>query len=298
VKELRRDPLTARWVLVGEWPDPRPQSVALEGEAIAVTDAPNAVFDRRIPVDRDRGTIHEKMTAAGQHEVLLEHAEPGTSMSSYPVERIAEVLIAWRERMKAFADDKRWRQLAVVKSHGALAGARYVQPASEIFALPFVPQTVREKMVALGGYHRKTGSCLLCDLIRGERIERVRFVVESVRHAAMVPYAARSPFEVMLLPKGHHGALSIETDEELSDLADLLRRVLLAIEEVLDRPAYRMTLWTSPLDAGADLSEFHWHLEVRPLLPLAGALGELLDFNPVPPEQAAEALREALAKNP
>jgi UDPglucose--hexose-1-phosphate uridylyltransferase len=294
VKEVRRDPLTQRWVLLGEWPDARPESVELGAEAIAVSDAPGAVLDRRIVVDRERGTLHESMTAAGQHEVVLEHAEPGTSMSAYPVERLTQVLITWRERMKAFADDKRWRQLAVVKNHGALAGARYSQPASEIYALPFVPQTVREKMVALGGYHRKTGSCLLCDLIRGERIERSRFIAESVRHAVISPYAARAPFEIMLLPKGHHGELAVETDEELGDLADLLRRVLFALETVLERPAYQLVLWTAPLDAGADLLQFHWHLEVLPKLPLAGALGELLDFNPVPPEQAAEALREAL----
>jgi UDPglucose--hexose-1-phosphate uridylyltransferase len=200
--------------------------------------------------------------------------------------------------MKAFADDKRWRQLAVVKNHGAAAGARYRQPASEIFALPFVPQTVREKMVALGGYHRKTGACLLCDLIRSERAEKDRFVAESVRHAVLSPYAARSPFELMILPKGHHGDLSIETDEELGDLASLMRRVLLAIEEALERPAYQLVLWTAPLDAGADISQFHWHLEVRPRLQLATALAELLDFNPVSPELAAAALREALSTLP
>jgi UDPglucose--hexose-1-phosphate uridylyltransferase len=298
VKDLRRDPITQRWVLIGEWPDARPLSVDLGAEPIAISDAPDAVLDRRIPVDRERGTIHERMSAAGQHEVVLEHAEPGTSMASYPVERITEILIAWRERMKAFADDKRWRQLAVVKNHGAGAGARYAQPASEIFALPFVPQTVREKMVALGGYHRKTGGCLLCDLIKAERAEKRRFVAESVRHAAVTPYAARSPFEVMILPKGHHGDLSIESDEELGDLADLIRRILAAIEDRLDRPPYGLVLWTAPLDAGADISEFHWHLEIRPRLQLAGALTEILDFNPVPPELAAEALREALSTNP
>lgn len=277
-----------------------PQSVDLGGEAVAVSDAPGAVLDRRIPVDRDRGTIHERMAAAGQHEVVLEHAEPGTSMADYPIERITQVLITWRERMKAFADDKRWRQLAVVKNHGALAGARYAQPASEIFALPFVPQTMREKMVALSGYYRKTGACLFCDLIRAERAEKVRFVAESVRHAVLSPYAARSPFELMILPKGHHGDLLIETDEELGDLADLLKRVLTAVEGALEDgavggPSYQLVLWTSPLDAGADISQFHWHLEIRPRLLLATALSELLDFNPVPPEQAAAALREVLA---
>lgn len=291
---LRRDPVTSRWVLVGAWSDARPEAVDLGTEALRVSDAPDAVLDRRVPVDRDRGTIHESMTGAGQHEVVLEHAEPGTSMSEYPVELIKQILITWRERMKAFADDKRWRQLAVVKNHGALAGARYAQPASEIFALPFVPQTVREKMVALGGYHRKTGSCLLCDLIRAERAEKARFVAESVRHAVLSPYAARSPFEVMILPKGHHGALSVDSDEELGDLADLMKRVIGAVEDLLDRPAYQLVLWTAPLDAGADISEFHWHLEVRPRLPIAGALADLVDFNPVAPEQAAEALREAL----
>jgi UDPglucose--hexose-1-phosphate uridylyltransferase len=153
-------------------------------------------------------------------------------------------------------------------------------------------------VVALGGYHRKTGTCLLCDLIKAERAEKIRFVAESVRHAVLSPYAARSPFEVMILPKGHHADLSVETDEELGDLADLLRRVLGAIEEALDRPAYQIVLWTSPLDAGADISQFHWHLEVRPRLQLAAALSELLDFNPVPPEHAAEVLREALAPAP
>ncbi len=132
-------------------------------------------------------------------------------------------------------------------------------------------------------------------LIRAERADKTRLVAESVRHAVLSPYAARAPFETMVLPKGHHGGLEVESDEELGDLADLLSRLLRALEEVLERPAYQLVLWTAPLDAGADLAQFHWHLEVRPRLPIAGALAELLDFNPVPPEQAAQALREALA---
>lgn len=296
MSELRRDPVTGRWVLVAEWRDPRPGALTLspDEETPYVADAPDPVLERRIPIDRDRGTIFEKMSGAGQHEIVLEDAAPDRSMADLPTEDLAQVLVVWRERMKAFADDRRWRQLAVVKNHGVLAGARLTAPHSEIFALPFVPQAIREKMMALLGYYKKNGSCLLCDLIRAERAAQKRFLTESLRHAVIAPYASRRPFELMILPKGHHGDFTVEGDGELEDLARLLQSVLGALRDALDDPAYQLILETAPLDAGADLAQFHWHLTLVPRLPLAEALSGVTDFNPVPPEKAVAALAEVM----
>lgn len=296
MSELRRDPVTGRWVLVAEWSDPRPLSSSVDPveETPYAVDSPDPVLERRIPVERERGTIFEKMSGAGQHEIVVEDEGTSRSAADLSEEDLARVLVLWRERMKAFADDRRWRQLAVVKNHGAPAGARLAASHSEIFALPFVPQPIREKMMALLGYYKKNGSCLLCDLVRAERSAKERFLTESLRHAVIAPYASRRPFELMILPKGHHGDFTVEKDGELEDLARLLLTVLRAVREALDDPAYQLLLETAPLDAGADLAQFHWHMTLVPRLPLAEALSGVTDFNPVPPEKAVAALAEVM----
>jgi UDPglucose--hexose-1-phosphate uridylyltransferase len=285
---FRRDPFTARWVLVGGAPSAVP---ALAEPVPIAVEAHPPILDRKADVERDRGTMYEVMSGAGRHEVVIEDDRQGSSLADLGVDRISAVLILWRERMRAFADDRRWRQLGVVRSHRPGDG----RPHAEIFALPFVPASIREKMVAFGAHLRRHGTCLSCDTIRAEREAKERFLVETLRHAAIAPFAPRSPHELYLLPKGHHSDFWSTGDAELADLARLLELVSGAIRRALDDPPYDLVVETAPLDAGADLREFHWHMSLRPLV-TAAPIASLTDHNPTPPEVSVRLLSPSLGE--
>jgi UDPglucose--hexose-1-phosphate uridylyltransferase len=58
-------------------------------------------------------------------------------------------------------------------------------------------------------------------------------------------------------------------------------------------PSYNLMLFSGPLQEGPTES-FHWHMEVTPrIVPVAGfEWGTGFYINPVPPEDAAEFLRD------
>src|SRR5205085_11041303 len=106
-------------------------------------------------------------------------------------------------------------------------------------------------------------------------------------------FAPRFPFETWILPTRHRSAFEEAAVDELRGLAELLGDFLRRMDRVLHSPPFNFMLHTAPLREGA-LEHFHWHLEIIPKLTnVAGyAWGSGFFINPVPPEDAAAALRE------
>lgn len=298
--EARRDPLTGRWILVASVDAPPSEVIATPSNAIlapievaeapSYDHAPDAVLDRKAPVDRLRlaDGLYTAATAAGRHERIVESVD--SPLEALDHETVAATLRLYRERLLELADDNRTRFFGVTKAHGAAAGATTSSSTSEVFALPFVPDATRQMLTAFFGHHKKTGACVLCDLVRHERTEKTRVVEESLRHVALCPWASEHPYEVLIAPKGHHKSYLTTSDADLADAAGLLARTLSRLAVALDGPAYRYVLRTAPPDAGADAGHFHWHFSVRPIVTARAALDALLPYNPVAPEHAAARL--------
>jgi UDPglucose--hexose-1-phosphate uridylyltransferase len=302
--ELRKDPVLNRWVLV-PGPDARAPSTEcpicarvseLDAKRTGSVPHPHPVLDRKSVVDRSRsgGDLYMRASGSGEHELLIETSAHGSSFAELPVDHATEVLALYRERLLFLRQDNRFRHMAIVKNHGALAGALSDHACSEAFALPLVPPSVKEKIQGIQGYHRRTGSCAYCDIIKLERTEKSgRRIAESMRHIALAPYASRSPFEMVVMPKGHHADFTETGDLDLADLAGLLLEVLNRLDRVIDDCAYRWVLETAPPEMGADLQQFHWHLEIHPILDnQSSVMWSVLDVNAVAPEEAARLLRE------
>jgi UDPglucose--hexose-1-phosphate uridylyltransferase len=270
---------------------------ALGGARSGLIPTVEPVLDRKSVVDLDRrsGDLFQSMSGAGEHELLLETAEHDRPMAVFTVDEVHAILILYRERIRFLRQDNRFRHVSIVKREGLFAGARQNHAHSEVFALPFVPAHVKQSLVQISGHHRRAGSCLYCDMVRTERTEKIRRVHESIQHIAIAPYASRSPFEVLVMPKGHHANFAEAGDTDLADLAALLSEVLRAIDSALDRPALTLEIMSSPLEMGADQNMFHWHVVVRPKLLAFEALDASVETNPVAPEEAARILRKGSA---
>lgn len=309
--ELRKDPVLGRWVLIagGSFERPRESradaregtdagAVAcrvcarvpeLEGAPLGALSPEAKILDRRQVVERSRraGSLQTCMSGAGEHELLVLDAGHGRSLAEMPVEHVSAILRLFRERIVFFRQDNRFRHTVVLLGWGPLAGVEDVHLVAEAFALPLVPPSVKEKIQGLVGYHRKLGSCAYCDVVKHERSDRSRSVGESLRHVALAPYASRSPFELLFLPKGHHADFTSSSDADLGDLARLLTEVLGRLERLIPDISYRIVLETAPPEMGADLQHFHWHLELQPVLSPRAPLYGVLDVNPISPEEAA-----------
>ncbi len=79
---------------------------------------------------------------------------------------------------------------------------------------------------------------------------------------------------------------------EIEELANVLKGTLIKLESVLKFPPYNYIIHSTPFNV-ADTEYFHWHIEIIPRLTnIAGfEWGTGFYINPMPPENAAEFLR-------
>jgi UDPglucose--hexose-1-phosphate uridylyltransferase len=121
-------------------------------------------------------------------------------------------------------------------------------------------------------------------------------VIEKGKHFVVIkPFASRYEWEVHVLPLRHQSDFLMISDEELEDLAIVLKRAMSRLELVLGGVQYNYFLHTVPHKQGKDeyRESYHWHIEICPRtsIPTGFELGSGLYVNTVSPEDAAEQLR-------
>jgi UDPglucose--hexose-1-phosphate uridylyltransferase len=112
---------------------------------------------------------------------------------------------------------------------------------------------------------------------------------------AFTPFASAHPYETWLSAETHAADFGTATDDTLEALATLLVETLARMRQVCGDPAYSVALHSGAVD-GSDETEFHWHWEIVPHLghELGMEWATGIYSNPVAPEDAAQALRDAL----
>jgi UDPglucose--hexose-1-phosphate uridylyltransferase len=107
---------------------------------------------------------------------------------------------------------------------------------------------------------------LFQDILAAEHRDGRRILCENERAIAFVPYFARYAYEVFVAPKATRPSLAALDEAELADLAAVLKRVLVAYDNLWQMPfPYVMPLHQAPTDGG-DYRGFHFHFEFHPPL--------------------------------
>jgi UDPglucose--hexose-1-phosphate uridylyltransferase len=330
MRELRKDPVVGRWIILSsdrmlrpsDFPEPDPEAAnggpdscpfcpGHEGhtppEILAYRDAgaPNGpgwttrVFPNKFPalrveetLERSGEGLYDRMTGVGAHEVIVESPEHDRDLSELEVPRIERVLLAYRERILDLQRDTRLQYVLVFKNAGRRAGASLEHGHSQLIATPIVPRVVAEELEASRAHFRAKERCIFCDMIDHERRDGRRVVLESDRFLAIEPFAPRYPFETWILPRRHRAGYETAEPEDYAAFASILRETLGRIRRALARPHYNYVLHTAPW-GGDERDSYHWHLEIMPKrTPAAGfEWGSGFHINPTAPEEAAEYLR-------
>ena len=328
--ELRKDPVTERWVIIATDRARRPSDFVRhkaasinrqfcpfcpgnEGktppEVLAHRDGTGAnqtgwslrVVPNKFPVleihgdlNREGEGLFDKMEGIGAHEVVIESTDHDTTLADMPERQVEKVLWAFRERMLDLKRDKRLQYVLLFKNQGAAAGASLSHPHSQLIALPVVPKRVIEEVDGAKNYFDYKERCVFCDIMRQESKAAVRVVTETDRYLVIEPYAARFPFETWILPRVHQSHFEDIDAAQLENLAWVLRSTLRKLDKVLERPAYNFVVHTAPLQE-PHMQHFHWHMEIMPKLTNVAGFewGTGFYINPTPPEESAQFLREA-----
>ena len=224
--------------------------------------------------------------AYGKHEVIVETPQHDEELADLEPERIKQLLQLYAQRIKALKKMDGIEHVAVFKNHGADAGTSIEHEHSQIIAYNKLSSAVDREARAVSTYWRKHRRCPWCDVIEFER-KGPRRVAENESIVAYAPYASRFAFEVAIFPKKHLLSLSEFNEQELLDLASVIKKVLMKLKN-LNAP-YNMYLHESPKG-----KKLHFHMKINPRLLSWGGFEYSTGciINSVAPEQAAEFYRK------
>jgi UDPglucose--hexose-1-phosphate uridylyltransferase len=130
-----------------------------------------------------------------------------------------------------------------------------------------------------------------------------RVVFRGEHWTAFVPFAARWPLEVHLMPHRHVPDFAETTDAERDELAPLYRRLLRGVDSMYETPTPYIAAWhQAPVHVGRDTVRLHLQLtsprrasdKLKFLAGSEAAMGAWAAE--VPPEVGAARLREAIER--
>ncbi|CAE7569983.1 unnamed protein product [Symbiodinium sp. CCMP2592] len=171
------------------------------------------------------------------------------------------------------------RYVSVFKQHkcGSIVHAHW-----QIITTPFVPSSVDVQLIRAARLHRRFNACIGCQVLvaapTGSDLASERLVLETKHFVVSAPFACRERWRLYLAPKRHSPDFFATTEDELVDLAHVLKRVLQLYYHKLDDCPFNIAVWTRPTvveddswlrafrwDSGADdCRHFHWHIGFYP----------------------------------
>ena len=274
---MRQDPLTGEWISIASNRQNRvflppadqdplaPQTAANPSEVPALYDV--AVFENRSPsfgpaledadAPRDLADLAEiglerSRTSVGRCEVVCFSPEHEGSFGSQTVSRARTVVEAWAQRTEALSGMPGVQQIFPFENRGQEIGVTLPHPHGQIYAYPFVTPRTQGVLRSIAS----VGDDLFARILDFERGEGTaadqrdagagageRIIASTEHFTAFVPFAARWPLEIHLLPHRHVPDLATLTPAERDDLAPFYRRLVRSLDALYDTPTPYIAAW-------------------------------------------------------
>ncbi len=161
---------------------------------------------------------------SGTSRVICFSPRHDLTLPEMTLPEIRGVIDVWAVQSAELGLKYKWVQ--VFENKGALMGCSNPHPHGQIWALDALPNNPAKEDVAQAEYWESNGRSLLLDYVEQELEREERLVIVNEYWAAVVPYWAFWPFEILLLPRRHVLRLPDLSDDERDALADILKRLL------------------------------------------------------------------------
>jgi UDPglucose--hexose-1-phosphate uridylyltransferase len=316
---MRQDVLTGEWISIAAARQNRvflppadqdplaPQSPGNPSEIPAVYDV--AVFENRSPsfgpaIGDSRHSLADlaalglgrTRTSIGRCEVVCFSPETTGSFGTQTQTRARTVIEAWADRTAALSALPGVEQVFPFENRGEQIGVTLRHPHGQLYAYPYVtPRTTR----LLDSIDR-TSPDLFSRILDSEQAGP-RVVLAGRHWTAFVPFAARWPIEVHMLPHRQVPDFAATNGEERDELAGLYRLLLRGIDALYDTPTPYIASWhQAPVHLARDTVRLHLELtsprrgadRLKYLAGSESAMGAWIAD--VRPEDAADRIREAI----
>jgi UDPglucose--hexose-1-phosphate uridylyltransferase len=262
---LRQDPLTGEWISIAAARQARAFLPPAELDPLAPSSPGNpteipdhydvAVFENRspsfgpgLPDSPDSPDSAEpggtpiglgvSRPGYGRCEVVCFGPQRTGSWADFSVSRARTVVEAWAVRTAALSRLPGIRQVFVFENRGPEIGVTLHHPHGQIYGYPYVTPRTRNLLASVAAY----GGPLMADILAFEAASE-RVLITGEHFTVFVPFAARWPVEVHMLPHRPVADLAATSDAERDEIAVLYPRVLRALDRLYDTPTPYIAGW-------------------------------------------------------
>jgi UDPglucose--hexose-1-phosphate uridylyltransferase len=320
MSELRWNPTLEEWVITATHrqdrtffppPDYNPLAPTQPGgfpTEIPARDYEIVVFENKFPsLQRNapepavEGTdLMPVLPAQGVCEVVCYTPQPDAELAILPVEKITELIHVWADRFEELSRRDEVKYVYIFENKGREIGVTLSHPHGQIYAFPYIPPIPQRELRAAKTYWERHGRDVIGDVLAQELADGRRIVAENADWVAVVPFFARYPYEVHILPRACKSAIVDFTLAERQTLAAIMKTIMLKYNNLWNRSMpYIMAMHQRATD-GNDWGCYRFHIEFYPpyrtkdkLKYLAGVESGVSSFiNDTLAEVTAQALRE------
>lgn len=324
--EMRQDPLTGDWISIAAARQNRAFLPPAEADPLAPQTETNpseipstydvAVFENRSPsfgpelpdwgastdaaasalADLRAVGLDRTHASHGRCEVVCFSPEHEGSFGTQTASRARTVIEAWAHRTAALSALPGVQQVFPFENRGRDIGVTLPHPHGQIYAYPYITPRTERLLASIDAY----GPSLQADLLDRERGGE-RVLIAGEHWTAFVPFAARWPVEVHLMPHRHVPDLAATNADERDELARLYLRLLRGVDRLYDTPTPYIAAWhQAPVHERRDEVRLTMQLtsprraadRLKYLAGSEAAMGAWI--GDVPPETQARALRDAI----
>jgi UDPglucose--hexose-1-phosphate uridylyltransferase len=286
VSELRWNPTLEEWVVTATHrqdrtffppPDYNPLAPTKPGGFPTEIPAPTyeiVVFENKFPSFRrtppepsvPSTPLEPVRPAEGICEVVCYTPHADKELAQFSVTRVEELIWVWADRFAALGAREFVQYVFIFENKGREIGVTLSHPHGQIYAYPFIPPIPQRELNAAKKHFERTGRNLYDDILQAELEDGRRIVAANRSFVAFVPFYARYPYEVHVVARPPHTAITDLDGSERADLARLLKVVMEKYNNLWpSKPSlpYIMVMHQRPTDGGT-YNYYRFHIEFYP----------------------------------
>ncbi|GGR87858.1 galactose-1-phosphate uridylyltransferase [Streptomyces humidus] len=310
--EVRRDPLLGDSIAVAShrqgrtYHPPADECPLCPSQGDRLSEIPDSSYDVVVFENRFPSLAGD----SGRCEVVCFTSDHDASFADLTEEQARLVLDAWTDRTSELSHLPSVEQVFCFENRGAEIGVTLGHPHGQIYAYPFTTPRTALMLRSVAAHKEATGGENLFDAVLERELAGERVVLEGEHWVAFVPYAAHWPYEVHLYPKRRVPDLLALDEDARTEFPKVYLELLRRFDRIFgegEPPTPYIAAWhQAPFGAleefeSVNRDDFALHLELFTIRRTSGKLkflagsesGMNVFINDVPPESAAQRLREA-----
>ncbi|WP_432018321.1 galactose-1-phosphate uridylyltransferase [Streptomyces sp. 1222.5] len=309
--EVRRDPLLGDAVAIAShrqgrtYHPPADECPLCPTRGERLSEIPDSSYDAVVFENRFPSLAGD----SGRCEVVCFTSDHDASFADLTPEQARLVLEAWSDRTSELSHLPSVEQVFCFENRGAEIGVTLGHPHGQIYAYPFTTPRTALMLRSLAAHKEATGGQNLFDAVLERELAGERVVLAGEHWVAFVPYAAHWPYEVHLYPRRRVPDLPALDEAARTEFPQIYLELLRRFDRIFgdkEPPTPYIAAWhQAPFGTlegfdGVTRDDFALHLELFTIRRTSGKLkflagsesGMSVFINDVPPERAAERLRE------